>query len=223
MPLHEYRLPHSVLQAQWQSPQSQGSWSSQPHPCTQAMTAWPAALETQGRHRPRFPFTDLADLRCKPILGSTLTHRALDACPSPSPHKPRVGFRASPRVSHQSRRQTVLLSPHFTDEEIRLGLAAEASRLLALSPVSTTKPAVKGYHGSLMNDYQGGEGVVTLSYSSPKHPHPYPMDSLGSPTPVLTTPCPLPSSRLSLSSCSSWARCPNKANLTPIETSGLWD
>lgn len=49
------------------------------------MTAWPAALETQGRHRPRFPFTDLADLRCKPILGSTLTHRALDACPCSLP------------------------------------------------------------------------------------------------------------------------------------------
>lgn len=165
--------PFSPARTVAESLQSQGSWSSQPHPCTQAMTAWPAALESQGRHRPRFPFTDLADLRCKPILGSTLTHRALDACPCSLPIDTQTPCGAPHgRASHQSRRQTVLLSPHFTDEEIRLGLAAEVSRLLALSPVPTTKPAVKGYHRSLMNDYQGGEGVVTLSYSSPKHPHP---------------------------------------------------
>lgn len=63
-------------------------------------------------------------------------------------------------------------------------------------PSPYNKASSKGYHRFLMNDYEGGERVVTLSYLSPMS-HPQPHDSLGFPTPVLTIPCPLPSSRLS--------------------------
>lgn len=78
-------------------------------------------------------------------------------------------------------------------------------------PSPYNKASSKGYHGFLMNDYEG-EGVVTLSYPSPT-------DSLG--IPHSCTHYTLSSAKLQ--AFSSPMPLGLAAPTRPIETAGLWD